>query len=173
MSAQITCTHSNGKSKCDFVSDSVQFFDSVERKGRVGRFSACVNAAVSAHLLNTKTTSEDAVDLFSSLGLPMPTRGGDAFQAGMSSTADAIIDLHTTVTTENRRVVELTARLADSQGLADKEHVQVMFDGNYNVRNQKGYQQRATIADTVMLEDTTTAKYPLSYVDTGRLDRCK
>ena len=103
----------------------------------VGRAPAQLNSALANHIIGTKTTAEDALDLFASLGIPMPASGGHSLQDLVNRQADKIISLQSRVLEENNIITAMAVRAQDSQGLADVDRpvVDLMFDGHYNIRS--------------------------------------
>ena len=87
-----------------------------------GAKTSHLNSALVSHFINTKTTPDDAKDLFSAMGIPMPVHN---FQQSVNQAGMQVIDLHKTVIQENRKVTELVATIADPQNMADNPKIPV------------------------------------------------
>ena len=80
VSVQLKCTHP----RCTFTSSTFQLYQTVPNMGK-GRPSAQANVALATYLLITKATPDDIVDAFTMMSVPMPQRGGNAFQPLLNS----------------------------------------------------------------------------------------
>ena len=159
----LKCTHL----RCQYMSDKNDLFRLVTASGKKGRRRAQVNVALSNFIVRTKTTPDDCLDFFSSIGMPVSRTADIALQRTINRSADTVLTLSNTLITENRNVVEEAARTLDPQRLAEKGRVaiDIKFDGRYPTRTiGRSYSSKSKMCDTVATEIITKKEMPMAYV---------
>ena len=128
--------------------------------------AACINTAVATHVVLTKATPDDVLDMFASVGVPMPasTRG---LHKMVDKVCDNIVELNQTLINENQILTQMAVRVRDPQNDADSAQtlVSLMLDGHYDVRTKgRSFSTPANFCDIVALETETRVNLPLSYL---------
>lgn len=160
-SVSLVCDHP----RCNFQTSPLKLYTEQVTPGQGPKF-ACVNTAVATHAVLTKATSDDILDLFASVGVPMPENGHRTLTKIINRVCDVIVELNQEVIAENKDLTEMVARLRDPQRGSDSLRMVVdfMLDGHYDVSTKgRSYSCPASMCDVVALERTTAMSLPLAY----------